>query len=395
MTKVDALDKVTGQAQYIDDLRFPGLLYGKVKRSTVAHAEIRRIDTSRAEKVAGVRAVVTGKEFAERFGNPLCGNPMKDQPFIAVDRIRFAGEAIAGVVATSPEAAEEAIDRIAVELEELPPVLSIDDAVKDGAPILHKDLIHYKRSGMNPLAGTNVCDQTLIEAGDIEAGFREADFIFEDTFTTQIIQHSVLEPRAAVAQFHPGGGITIWTSDQAPYGARSNVADALGIAPSKVRIVVPPYVGGGFGTKIRLTGLIACVPLAWKANYRPVKFLLTRQEEFTSTTTRHASRITLKTGVRKDGTIVARQADLTYENGAYCDRGATVLGKGRYAVIGPYKIPQRQGAGAPDLHQQAAGRRLPRLRDAAGLLGARFPDGYHRPQTGNRSGGNPAQKYRG
>ena len=340
LTKIDAIDKVTGQAQFVNDLRFPGMLCGKVKRSTVAHARILAVDTSRAEKVPGVRAVVTGKAFAERFSNPLCGNPMKDQPFLAVDRIRFAGEAIAGVVATSEEAAEAAIDLLVVELEELPPVLSLDDALKADAPVIHENLMDYKRSAnMNPLAGSNICDRTVIEAGDIEKGFREADHIFEDTFTTQIIQHTAMEPRAAISQFHHNGGVTIWTSDQAPYGARSNVAEALNIPPSKVRIVVPPYVGGGFGTKIRMTGLIAGLPLAWKANYRPVKFLLTRQEEFTSTTTRHAARITLKTGVKKDGTIIARHAILIYENGAYCDRGATVLGKGRYAVIGPYKIP--------------------------------------------------------
>ncbi|MEW6673951.1 MAG: xanthine dehydrogenase family protein molybdopterin-binding subunit [Thermodesulfobacteriota bacterium] len=340
LIKVDAVDKVTGQAQFINDLRFPGMLYGKVKRSTAAHARILSVDTSLAQKVPGVRAVVTGKEFAGRFSNPLCGNPMKDQPFLAVDRVRFAGEAVAGVAATSEEAAEEAVDLIKVEFEELPPVLSIDTALSVNAPIIHENLMDYQRSAnMNPQAGSNICDRTLIESGDIEKGFQEADYIFEDTFTTQIVQHCAMEPRAAVAQFHHNGGVTIWTSDQAPYGARSNVADALKIPPSKVRIVVPPYVGGGFGTKIRMTGLIACVPLAWKANYRPVKFLLTRQEEFTSTTTRHGAQITLKTGVKKDGTIIARHAVLIYENGAYCDRGATVLGKGRYAVIGPYKIP--------------------------------------------------------
>lgn len=339
-SRIDAIDKVTGQAQYANDLRFPGLLYAKVKRSITGHANILNVDTSKAERVPGVKAIVTGKEFSEKFSSPLSGNPLQDQPFLAFDRIRFAGEALAVVAATSEEAAEEAAELIDVEHDELPVILNSEDALKDDAVVIHPDLENYQRSpAVNPVPETNICDRIEILSGDLEQGFTEADYIFEDTFSTQTVQHTAMEPRVAIVQFRLDGTLFVWTSDQAPYGVRSNLAGALKIPVSKVRIIVPPYIGGGFGGKIRLTGLICSVAIAWKAKNRPVKLVLTRQEEFTSTSTRHASKVFLKTGVKKDGTIIARHAKLVYDTGAYADRGPTVLGKAKYAALGPYKIP--------------------------------------------------------
>jgi len=338
--RVDALEKVTGQAQFANDLRFPGLLYAKVKRSLLGHADITGIDISKAERVPGVRAIVTGREFAERFSNPLSGNPLRDQPFLAFDRVRFAGEGVAVVAAETEEAAEEAVELIKVDYQELPVVLNTEDALREDAVVIHAGLGDYERSpAMNPIPGTNICDRIEIIGGDIEQGFAEADHIFENTFTTQTVQHTAMEPRVAITRFNVDGSITIWTSDQAPYGARSNLAGALKILPSKVRIIVPSYIGGGFGGKIRLTGLVCGAAIAWKVGHRPVKLLLTREEEFTSTTTRHASRIILKTGVKEDGTFVAGHVKLIYDTGAYADRGPTVLGKAKYAAFGPYKIP--------------------------------------------------------
>ena len=338
--RVDALDKVTGQAQFTNDLRFPGLLHAKVKRSLLGHANIIAIDTSKAERVPGVRAIVTGKEFAERFSNPLSGNPLRDQPFLAFDRVRFAGEGVAVVAAVTEEAAEEAVELIRIEYEELPALLNTEDAMKEGAAMIHPDLEHYERSpAMNPILGTNICDRIEIIGGDVQQGFKEADYIFENAFATQTVQHTAMEPRVAITRFNVDGTITIWTSDQAPYGARSNLAGALKIPTRKVRIIVPPYIGGGFGGKIRLTGLVCSAAIAWKTGNRPVKLLLSREEEFTSTTTRHASKVILKTGIKKDGTIVSGHAKLIYDTGAYADRGPTVLGKAKYAALGPYKIP--------------------------------------------------------
>jgi len=338
--RVDALDKVTGQAQYADDIKLTGMLYGKVKRSQVPHAKILRVDTSKTEKIPGVRAVITGKEFSLDYNDALWGNPMRDQPTLAFDRVRYRGEPVAAVAATTEEAAQLAVDLIDVDYEPLPSLLNIEDALEDTATVIHGALLDYKRSSkLRPIKGTNICDHIELTNGTIEEGFREADFIFEDTFTTQTAHHVPLECRVAIVQFNADETIVVWTSDQAPYGARSLLAGALKVPESKIRIIVPPYIGGGFGGKLRLTGLMCCVALAWKARYRPVKLVLTREEEFISTTTRHSSVVTLKTGIKKDGTIISRNAKIVYDTGAYADRGPTVLEKACLASIGPYKIP--------------------------------------------------------
>ena len=338
--RVDVVDKVTGEAKYGDDIRLPGMLYGKVKRSQFAHAKILNIDISKAEKLTGVKAVVTGKEFSLNYNNPLYGSPLEDQPFLAVDKVRYTGEPVAGVAAISEEIAEEAVQLINVEYEQMLALLNPEDAMKPDAPLIHEELHNYKHSpAFNPIKDSNICHYIELSNGNVEQGFREADFIFEDTFTTQRVHHVPMEPRVAIAQFNSDKSITVWASDQAPYGARNLTASALKMPASKIRVIVPPYIGGGFGGKIRLSGLIYCIALAWKAKHRPVKVVLTREEEFTSTTTRHSSIIKLKTGVKKDGTIISRHAKIIYDTGAYADRGPTVLGKGCFAAIGPYKIP--------------------------------------------------------
>jgi carbon-monoxide dehydrogenase large subunit len=338
--RIDATDKVTGQAQYADDIKLTGMLYGKVKRSEVPHAKILRVDTSKAEKIPGVRAVITGKEFSLDYDDALWGNPLRDQPTLAFDRVRYAGEPVAAVAATTEEAAQLAVDLIDVDYEPLPSLLTLDDAMEDNATVIHEALLDYKRSSkLRPVKGTNICDHIELTNGDIEEGIREADLVFEDTFSTQMAHHVPLECRVAIVQFKADGSIGVWTSDQAPYGARSLLAGALKVPESKIRVVVPPYIGGGFGGKLRLTGLMCCVALAWKARYRPVKLVLTREEEFISTTTRHSSVVTLKTGIKKDGTIISRHAKIVYDTGAYADRGPTVLEKACLTAIGPYKIP--------------------------------------------------------
>lgn len=338
--RIDALEKVLGTAKYADDLRLPGMLHAKVKRSEKAHAKIVRIDTSAAEKLPGVKAVVTGKEFAEKFNNPLIGNPLADQPFLAVDKVRFVGDPIAVVAAINQEIAEEALDLIKVEYKELPVVLSIDDAVKENAPLIHENLKNYKHSShYNPIENSNVCTYREIVNGDIEKGFKEADIIFEDSFTTNRHHQVPMECRTVIAQYNSDENITIWASDQSPYGGRNLIADALKIPESKVRVITPPYIGGGFGGKLRLSGCMAVIPIAWKLKNRPVKISLNREEEFTSTTSRHASIVRLRTGVKKDGTIIARHAKVFFDTGAYADRGPTVTDKGSLTSVGPYKVP--------------------------------------------------------
>jgi CO/xanthine dehydrogenase Mo-binding subunit len=338
--RIDALEKVTGSAQYFDDIRIPGMLYAKIKRSEFSHANILNIDTSDAEKLLGVKAVITGKEFTANFKNSFFGTPMADQPFLAIEKVRYVGEPIAVVAATSEEIAEDALDLIKIEYQVLPTVLNVQDALKNNAPLIHENTNNYRYpSTLKPAFNNNICSHIEIINGDIEQGFKEADFIFEDTFTDHCSHHVPIECRGTIAKFNPNGSITVWAPDQSPYGGRNLIAGALKIPESKVRIITPSYIGGGFGGKLRLSGLMPVIAIAWKTNYQPVKLLLTREEEFISTTVRHAAVITLKTGVKKDGTIVSRHAKVMIDTGAYADRGPTVLGKISYSCIGPYKIP--------------------------------------------------------
>ena len=338
--RVDAIEKVKGKAIYGDDLIFPNLLYGKVLRSKSAHAKILHIDTSEAEKFPGVKAVVTGKEFATNFNNPLIGNPLADQPFLAVEKVRYIGEPMAVVAAINPEIAEDALDLIRVEYEQLPAVLNAEDALKYDIPLVHENFNNFRYSpGFKPVENSNICSYIEIKNGNIEQGFRETDFVFEDIFTTHSTQHVPMECHVAIAQFNPDDSITIWAPDQSPYGGQNLIAKALRIPESRVRIITPSYIGGGFGGKLNLSGLMPIVAIAWKTNYRPVKIVLTREEEFISATIKHSSIIKLKTGVKKDGTIISRYAKLIFDTGAYADIGPKVLGKAAAGSLGPYKIP--------------------------------------------------------
>ena len=338
--RVDALEKVTGKAIYGDDLIFPNLLYGKVLRSKFAHAKILRIDTSDAEKFPGVKAIVTGKEFATKFDNPLVGSPLADQPFLAVEKVRYIGEPIAVVAAINQEIAEDALDLIRVEYEQLSAVLNVEDALKYDMPLVHENFNNFRYSpGFKPVENSNVCCYKEITNGNIEQGFRKADFIFEDIFTTHSTQHVPMECHVAIAQFNPDDSITIWAPDQSPYQVQNLIATALKIPESKVRFITPPYIGGGFGGKLNLSGLMPIIPIAWKTNHRPVKIMFTREEEFVSATRRHSSIIKLKTGVKKDGTIISRYVKLMFDTGAYADIGPIVLGKAATGSLGPYKIP--------------------------------------------------------
>ncbi len=268
------------------------------------------------------------------------GSPIADQLFLAVEKVRYVGEPIAVAAAISQEIAEDALDLISVEYEELPPVLDMEDALKDNAPLVHKSFNNYRYSpGYKSMKNSNMCHYIGIQNGDIDEGFKESDFMFEDTFTHPSTHHVPMECRSAIAQFSLNGSITVWAPDQSPYGVRKLIANALKMSESKVRVITPSYIGGGFGGKLNLSGLMAIIPIAWKTNYRPVKIMLTREEEFTSTTRRHASIVKLKTGVKKDGTIVSRYVKVMLDTGAYADLGPLVLVKAAFGCVGPYKIP--------------------------------------------------------
>jgi len=334
ISRVDAQDKVTGCAVYGFDIDLPGMLYGATLRSPLPHARIVDIDVSKAMKAPGVRAVVAGRDFPFTYGGAV-----KDQPFLAIDRVRYVGEPVAAVAAETELAAVEALQKIRVKYEELPALFDPREAVKEGALLIHPDLAQYRRGGLDIVPGTNICTIRTYKLGDVEAGFAEADEIFEDEFSAHAVSHTTLELHAAVAQYFPlKGDYTLWSSTDRPYLMVRELADALNLSPSRIRHVVP-YVGGSFGGKNTLIAEGIAVALARFTEGRPVKVVFSRQEELTATQTRVAAFMRLKTGVKKDGSFTARKAEIIWDSGAYVSNANGVAIRGSYTVFGPYRIP--------------------------------------------------------
>ncbi len=335
LTRVDGLRKATAQVTYGVDFKLPGMLYGKLLRSPYPHARIVSIDTSQAEAVPGVKAVVTGADSPEG----LFGSRINDQPPLAREKVRYIGEPVAAVAAIDEATAERALDLIQVEYEELPAVFDPREAMKPDAPLIHENLGSYQFSPIicHPVPGTNILSYMKIRHGNVEEAFAQSDYIFEDSFTTQAQQHCCLEPHAAVGQVSIDGKATVWTSTQGPYKVRTESASALSMPPSRVRVIAT-QVGGGFGGKGRAKLEPHCVLLARKSK-RPVKIVLTRNEVFTATSSRHPSVIKIKTGVKADGTILAREVEVILDGGAYSESGEIVCWEIAQGAAGPYAIP--------------------------------------------------------
>jgi CO/xanthine dehydrogenase Mo-binding subunit len=334
ISRVDGYDKVTGHAVYGFDVDFPGMLFGEALRSPFAHAKIMEIDVSEARRSPGVKAIVTGKDFPFTFGGSL-----RDQPFLAIDRVRYVGEPVAAVAAETEIAAQEALEKIRVRYEELPAVFDPRAALKEGAPLIHPSLEQYPRSGHDIVPGTNICTIRTYRLGDTEAGFAEADEVFEDEFNVHAVSHATMEPHTAVAQYFPSGGdYTIWSSTDRPYIVARELVEALSISPNHIRYIVP-YVGGSFGGKNNLIAEAIAIALANFAKGRPVKVVFSREEELTATRTRVAAFMKLKTGVTRDGTFTARKAEIIWDSGAYVANASGVAIRGSYTIFGPYRIP--------------------------------------------------------
>lgn len=332
--RVDAPLKVTGKAYYVDDLKLPGMLHGKVLRSNVPHALIKEIDASEAYRISEVKAVVTGSEFPYRHGLLI-----RDEPFLAQGRVRYIGEAVAAVAAATEEAAEKAIELIRVTYEPLPPVFDPLQAMDPGAPLLHENLLSYARSEVcQPVPNSNICSHFKLRKGDVEKAFEEADLVLENTYTTSFNQHSALEPHAAVGLFDQSGKITVWTGNDGPHRCLREIALSMSIPFSNVRII-SAFQGGGFGSKGGLRAEAIAVALASKVRNRPVKVTYTREEVFTSTLLRHPVLIRSKTGVMKDGKIVAKKVELFWNTGAYGEKGPWVCRNASMSASGPYNIP--------------------------------------------------------
>jgi 4-hydroxybenzoyl-CoA reductase subunit alpha len=316
LPRVDAWEKVTGKALYTDDISVPGMLCGMILRSPLAHARIVRIDTKKAMKLPGVKAVVTGEDTAKmKYGVISRSAKYMDEYPLAVDKVRFIGEEVAAVAALDPDVALEALDLIAVEYEELPAVFTPEEAMKPGAPQIHDH------------APGNISREFHIHEGDVEKAFLECDLVREDTFTTQSAIHAYMEPRAALASWDLSGKLTIYTSTQTPYYVQQHLGLTLGMNPDNIR-VIKPFVGGGFGGKSDgLSAVEFCAALLSIHARRPVKLVCSRDEEFVAARRKHPTEITMKTGVKKDGTIVARHCRAILDGGAYCSLGplTTVL----------------------------------------------------------------------
>lgn len=334
IARVDAVDKVTGRAKFTGDLNMPGMLHGKILRSPFPQARIRGIDASKAEALPGVAAVLTSKDIHDT--QPIYSG----RPVIALDKARYIGEPVAAVAAEDIRTAEDALALIHVDYEELPAAAGIDAAIAEGAPLVHDD------------APGNICGHERVEKGDIRQGFAESEEIFEDTFTFPMVYHYALEPHSVIAQW-TDEGVTVYSSSQHPFQVRGDIAKIFGLRPTQVRMVIP-FLGGGFGSKSYTKFEPLVVALARKAR-RPVKIVNSVAESML-TVRRHGARVRLKTGVKRDGTIVAREAEIYLDTGGYADNGPQVATRAATRVLGPYRIPHiRTDASAVYTNKSSAG----------------------------------------
>ena len=327
--RVDVIGKVTGTAQYAGDLVLPGMLHAKVKRSEIAHARIERIDVSRAKALAGVRAVLTHENVPRvlHYGSPhpRAASVTKDQ-YILDTRVRYWGDGVAAVAATSEEIAEAALDLIEVEYEALPAVFTVEDAEKPGAPRLHD----------NGLERNLVVPPCLFTRGDIAKGFAEADIVVEGWYAMGRPTPAYMEPNVCVAQWDANGKLTMWSSTQTAFMVRGALAEVLGLPLNHVRVLVD-HMGGGFGAKQDLFQHEFLCALLARHTRKPVKMEFTRKETFLGGRSRHPCRIWLKQGFKRDGTITARQARLVYDSGAYGSHGPGVTNVGTASLTSLYR----------------------------------------------------------
>ena len=340
----DGVDKVIGAAKYGADIQLSGMLHGKVLRSPYAHARIRSIDTSKAEAISGVTAVVTSKDFpiisdsiidlSETQGNAR----LMAEHVMAADKALYKGHAVAAVSATSPHIAELALEAIKIDYEVLQPVLSLEEAMKEDAPLLHDNLTTYFKlerfaKGDDTGAKSNIASHIQHKLGDVEEGFQEADVIVEREFTTQTVHQGYIEPHASTATWAGDGRLTIWTCTQGSFAIRSSCAAILDIPESQVR-VIPTEIGGGFGAKIT-TYLEPVAAVLSKKSGRPVKVVMSRKDVFEGTGPTSASLMRTKIGATKDGKITAAQLWMAFEAGAY---PGSPIGGGTLCATGPYNI---------------------------------------------------------
>jgi CO/xanthine dehydrogenase Mo-binding subunit len=335
--RIDGEVKISGAAQFVDDLEFgPDLLYAAIVESPLAHARIDSIDTTAAAAIPDVVKIVSGPDFPFKFGLY-----MHDRFVFAQDRVRFVGEQVAAVIARTPAAALKAAALVKVGYIELPPVLNTAQALAADAPLIHPGLKDYQHvPWFFPRAGTNIAHFRKVRKGDVEKGFAEADLILADTYTVPRYAHCAIEPHGAIGLFDHSGRLTVWTASQSPFTQRHLFAEALaplGLSHHNVRVITP-FVGGGFGGKAGVSMEILAAALATAVKGHPVKILWSRAQEFYNTYQRQGVTATIKLGVKKDGTITALEETLHWDAGAYVEYGANVVNAAGLSATGPYRI---------------------------------------------------------
>jgi len=336
----DGVDKVTGKATYGGDVKVPGQVRGKILRSPYAHAKIKSIDTSAAEAHPGVLAVVTSKDLAEvpdilaEIGeDAVLSLKYLSNNILAGDKVLYKGHPVAAVAAENPHEAEAALKLIKVDYEVLPTVVTVEDAMKPDAAILHEHMTTASFDDNFPKQ-TNIAGYQQLKLGDVDEGFKQADFVVEGEFRTKTVHQGYIEPQSATAMWNHNGRVTIWNSSQNPFGIRDNVARILGLKSSQIKLI-PLEIGGGFGGKnsTYIEGVAAALS---KKCGRPVSISLSRIEVMEATGPACGSYMKLKIGATKDGRIVAAQAYLAFEAGAY--PGAPI-GGATSCMFTPYDIP--------------------------------------------------------
>lgn len=331
--RLEGPEKVSGRAIYATDVRLPGMLWCKVLRSPISYGRIKNIDARRALELPGVHAVATGEDVK----GLLIGRKIYDMPILADGVVRFIGEKVAAVAAESEAIAEAALSLIDVEYEELPALLDPLEAVKPSAPLLHPKVQGY-RGLLHPIeAPTNVFINMNWRKGDVEPGFREADLIVENVFTTQPVHQAYIEPHACVVQAQVAGTTDIWACSKVPFALREQVANAFGKGLDKF-IVHPCYIGGCFGGKGDFMDVPVCYLLSLKSG-RPVKRIMDYAEEFVAGNPRHAAIVRVKSGVKKDGRLIAHQMEYVFDSGAYGAFKPQGYLVGPKEAAGPYNIP--------------------------------------------------------
>ncbi len=329
----DALEKVTGSAVYGSDVLMPKMLYAAVVRSPHSHARIKSVNITEACKLPGVKVVLTGKDNIGLFGQFLL-----DQPIIAYDKVRYEGEPVAALAAVDRDTAEEARKLIRVEYELLTPVVTIDDAIEPDPILLHEKWSDYKMAhAANPVDGTNICDHFKLRKGNVKTGFEESEVIVEGVYEGKMVQHATIEPHCSTVLYDEKG-LTIWSPTQSPFMTRDQMAKLFHLSLNEVRFICT-HIGGAFGGKYELKTEPIAALLASKVKGWAVRIQNTRTEEFLTGGCREPWRIIVKTGAKKDGTLVAQKITVYWDTGAYATTGPRVSYNACYASVSPYRIP--------------------------------------------------------